>query len=155
MSMKLSATSRRSNGLMGPAGPARGGVHAAILAELQRHCERPPPAAPLVDLETFTIFIVLFCERDESVTPVRSGERAAGRTTAPPDRGTALDFPDGWLEDAVFLEWFMCIPEYDALGDHPVRKKRNQGIGIIDAKSAVDWDCQDQCCGVGLNGTCA
>jgi NADH-quinone oxidoreductase subunit D len=56
--------------------------------------------------------------------------------------GMALDFPDGWVEQCrAFLAWFAPrIPEYDALvTDNIIFRKRLQGIGKIDAATAVDY----------------
>ena len=129
--------------LMGQKIPERAEHIRVILAELQRIASHLLWLGTFgLDLGNFTIFIYCFREREMilDLFEAVSGQRL--NYSFYRIGGVAFDFPDGWLEDCrAFLEWFKPrIPEYDALVTGNILfQKRLQGVGVLDAKRAVDW----------------
>jgi NADH-quinone oxidoreductase subunit D len=129
--------------LLGQQVPERAEHMRVILAELQRIASHLLWLGTFgLDLGNFTIFIYCFREREMilDLFEAVSGQRL--NYSFYRIGGMAMDLPDGWVEQCRdFLAWFKPrIPEYDALvTDNVIFQKRLQGIGAIDARTAVDY----------------
>ncbi len=129
--------------LLGVTVPERAEYMRVILGELQRIASHLIWLGTFgLDLGNFTIFMYCFREREKILDLFESvcGQRlnyAFYRIG-----GMPLDFPDSFVADCkAFLEWFKPrLPEYDAvMTDNIIFQKRVQGLGILDAKTAVNY----------------
>jgi NADH-quinone oxidoreductase subunit D len=129
--------------LIGITVPERAEYMRVILGELQRIASHLIWLGTFgLDLGNFTIFMYCFREREKILDLFESvcGQRlnyAFYRIG-----GMPLDFPDSFVADCkAFLEWFKPrLPEYDAvMTDNIIFQKRVQGLGILDAKTAVNY----------------
>jgi NADH-quinone oxidoreductase subunit D len=129
--------------LMGLKVPERAEYIRVILAELQRIASHLIWLGTFgLDLGNFTIFIYCFREREMilDLFEAVSGQRL--NYSFYRIGGLPMDFPETWVEDCRrFLEWFKPrLPEYDALmTDNILFQKRVQGVGILPARTAVDY----------------
>src|SRR5574337_674039 len=129
--------------LVGITVPERAEYMRVILGELQRIASHLIWLGTFgLDLGNFTIFMYCFREREKILDLFESvcGQRlnyAFYRIG-----GMPLDFPDSFVTDCqAFLEWFKPrLPEYDAImSDNIIFQKRVQGLGKLDAKTAIDY----------------
>jgi NADH-quinone oxidoreductase subunit D len=129
--------------LLGVTVPERAEYMRVILGELQRIASHLIWLGTFgLDLGNFTIFMYCFREREMILDLFESvcGQRlnyAFYRIG-----GMPLDFPDSFVADCkAFLEWFKPrLPEYDAvMTDNIIFQKRVQGLGVLDAKTAVNY----------------
>jgi NADH-quinone oxidoreductase subunit D len=129
--------------IMGQQVPERAEHMRVILAELQRIASHLLWLGTFgLDLGNFTIFIYCFREREMILDLFESVSGQRLNYSFYRIGGMAMDLPDGWVEQCRdFLAWFKPrIPEYDALvTDNVMFQKRIQGIGAIDARTAVDY----------------
>ena len=129
--------------LMGLKVPERAEYMRVILAELQRIASHLLWLGTFgLDLGNFTIFIYCFREREMilDLFEAVSGQRL--NYSFYRIGGMAMDFPETWVEDCRrFLEWFRPrLPEYDALlTDNILFQKRVQGVGVLPARTAVEY----------------
>lgn len=128
---------------LGIAVPERAEYMRVILGELQRIASHLIWLGTFgLDLGNFTIFLYCFREREKILDLFESvcGQRlnyAFYRIG-----GMPLDLPDSFVADCkAFLEWFKPrLPEYDTvMTDNIIFQKRVQGLGVLDAKTAINY----------------
>ncbi len=129
--------------LVGITVPERAEYMRVILGELQRIASHLIWLGTLgLDLGNFTIFMYCFREREKILDLFESVSGQRLNYSFYRIGGMPLDFPDSFLTECkAFLEWFKPrLPEYDAImGDNIIFQKRVQGLGKLDAKTAINY----------------
>ncbi|MDD5560303.1 NADH-quinone oxidoreductase subunit D [Candidatus Methylomirabilis sp.] len=129
--------------LVGITVPERAEYMRVILGELQRIASHLIWLGTFgLDLGNFTIFMYCFREREKILDLFESVSGQRLNYAFYRIGGMPLDFPDSFVTDCqAFLEWFKPrLPEYDAImSDNIIFQKRVQGLGKLDAKTAIDY----------------
>lgn len=129
--------------LIGMTVPERAEYMRVILGELQRIASHLIWLGTFgLDLGNFTIFMYCFREREKILDLFESVSGQRLNYAFYRIGGMPLDFPDSFVTDCqAFLEWFKPrLPEYDAImSDNIIFQKRVQGLGKLDAKTAIDY----------------
>lgn len=129
--------------LIGVDPPPRAKYMRVVLAELQRIASHLIwLATHALDIGAMTVFLYAFREREKILDLFEAYCGARLTYNAGRIGGMLNEFPDGWTDSvAVFLREFPArLAQYEQLlTSNRIWRQRTEGIGVIDAATAIAW----------------